>query len=65
MIIIIEKDVTSSCNNNNKKTRLSFENVTKQSRFKNRARSINVFPFLLQSFYKIITNIVIIRNVLY
>ena len=29
MIIIIEKDVTSSCNNNNKKTRLSFENVTK------------------------------------
>jgi len=32
MIIIIEKDLTSSCN---EKTRLIFENVTKQSRFKN------------------------------
>ena len=51
MIIIIEKDLPSSCN---KKTRLIFENVTKQSRFKNPARSINAFPFLLQSLYAII-----------
>ena len=41
MIIIIEKDVTSSCNN--KKTRLIFDNVTKQLRFKNSARSMNAF----------------------
>ena len=60
MIIIIEKDSTSSCN---KKTRLIFENVTKQSRFKNPARNSNVFPFLLQSLYVII--IIIIRNVFY
>ena len=40
MIIIIEKDSTSSCN---KQTRLIFENVTKQSRFKNPARNSNVF----------------------
>ena len=39
--------LTSSCNN--KKTRLIFDNVTKQLRFKNSARSINAFPFLLQS----------------
>ena len=45
MVIIIEKGyLTSSCNN--KKTRLIFDNVTKQLRFKNSARSINAFPFL-------------------
>ena len=37
-----------------------FENVTKQSRFKNPAREINVFPFLLQSLYAIIIIIIII-----
>ena len=52
MIIIIEKDLTSSCNNKN--TRLIFDNVTKQLRYKNSARSVNVFPFLLQSLYTII-----------
>ena len=53
MMIIIEKDyLTSICNN--KKTRLIFDNVTKQLRFKNSARSINAFPFLLQSLYTII-----------
>ena len=53
MTIIIEKGyLTSSCNN--KKTRLIFDNVTKQLRFKNSARSINAFPFLLQSLYTII-----------
>ena len=52
MIIIIEKDLTSSCNN--KKTRLIFDSVTKQLRFKNSGRSINAFPFLLQSLYTII-----------
>ena len=53
MVIIIEKGyLTSSCNN--KKTRLIFDNVTKQLRFKNSARSINAFPFLLQSLYTII-----------
>ena len=52
MIIIIEKDLTSSCNN--KKTRLIFDNVSKQLRFKNSARSINAFPFLLQSLFTII-----------
>ena len=36
-----------------------FENVTKQSRFKNPAREINVFPFLLQSLYAIIIIIII------
>ena len=41
-----------------KKTRLIFENVTKQSRFKNPARSINAFPFLLQSLYAIIIIII-------
>ena len=60
MVIIIEKDLTSSCN---KKTRLIFENVTKQSRFKNPARSINAFPFLLQSLSTII--IIIIWNLFY
>ena len=56
MMIIIEKDyLTSSCNN--KKTRLIFDNVTKQLRFKNSARSINAFPFLLQSLYTIIITI--------
>ena len=39
---------------NNKKTRLIFDDVTKQLRFKNSARSINAFPFLLQSLYTII-----------
>ena len=48
--------LTSSCNN--KKTRLIFDNVTKQLRFKNLARSINAFPFLLQSLYTIIINII-------
>ena len=48
--------LTSSCNN--KKTRLIFDNVTKQLRFKNSARSINAFPFLLQSLYKIIIIII-------
>ena len=52
MIIIIEKDLTSSCNNKN--TRLIFDNVTKQLRDKNSARSVNAFPFLLQSLYTII-----------
>ena len=52
MIIIIEKDLTSSCNN--KKTRLIFDNVSKQLRFKNSARSIHAFPFLLQSLFTII-----------
>ena len=37
-----------------KNATLIFENVTKQSRFKNPAREINVFPFLLQSLYAII-----------
>ena len=54
MIKIIEKDSTSSCN---KKTRLIFDNVTKQSRFKNPARKSNVFSFLLQSLYLIIISI--------
>ena len=57
MIIIIEKGyLTSSCNN--KKTRLIFDNVTKQLRFKNSARSIKAFPFLLQSLYTIIIIII-------
>ena len=57
MVIIIEKGyLTSSCNN--KKTRLIFDNVTKQLRFKNSARSINAFPFLLQSLYTIIIIII-------
>ena len=56
MIIIIEKGyLTSSCNN--KKARLIFDNVTKQLRFKNSARSINAFPFLLQSLYTIIISL--------
>ena len=55
MIIIIQKDLTSSCK---KKTKLIFENVTKQSRFKNPARSINAFPLLLQSLYTIIIIII-------
>ena len=42
MIIIIEKDLTSSCKNN-KKLDWFFDNVTKQLRFKNSARSINAF----------------------
>ena len=74
MIIIIEKDLTSSCNKKNtrlifenvtKKSRfknparrLIFENVTKKSRFKNPARRINTFPFLLQSLYTIIISII-------
>ena len=41
-----------------KKSRLIFENVTKQSRFKNPARSINAFPFLLQSLCTIIIIII-------
>ena len=53
MIIIIAKDAI-------KKTRLIFVNVTKQSRFKNPASSINAFPFLLQSLNTII--IIIIWN---
>ena len=57
MVIIIEKGyLTSSCNN--KKTRLIFDNVTKQLRFKNSARSIKAFPFLLQSLYTIIIIII-------
>ena len=48
--------LTSSCNN--KKTRLIFDNVTKQLRFKNSARSISAFPFLLQSLYTIIIIII-------
>ena len=48
--------LTSSCNN--KKTRLIFDNVTKQLRFKNSARSIKAFPFLLQSLYTIIIIII-------
>ena len=56
MIIIIEKDLTSNCNN--KKARLIFDNVTKQLRFKNSARSINAFPFLLQSLFTIIIIII-------
>ena len=57
MMITIEKDYLTSCCNN-KKTRLIFDNVTKQLRFKNLARSINAFPFLLQSLYTIIINII-------
>ena len=49
--------LTSSCNNK-KLTRLIFDNVTKQLRFKNSARSINAFPFLLQSLYTIIIIII-------
>ena len=45
-----------------KNATLIFENVTKQSRFKNPAREINVFPFLLQSLYAIIIIIIIIWN---
>ena len=41
-----------------KNTRLIFENVTKKSRFKNPARRINTFPFLLQSLYTIIISII-------
>ena len=41
-----------------KNATLIFENVTKQSRFKNPAREINVFPFLLQSLYAIIIIII-------
>ena len=37
-----------------KNATLIFVNVTEQSRFKNPAREINVFPFLLQSLYAII-----------
>ena len=48
--------LTSSCKS--KKTRLIFDNVTKQLRFKNSARSINAFPFLLQSLYTIIIIII-------
>ena len=40
------------------KARLVFDNVTKQLRFKNSARSINAFPFLLQSLYTIIIIII-------
>ena len=43
-----------------KNATLIFENVTKQSRFKNPAREINVSPFLLQSLYAIIIIIIII-----
>ena len=43
-----------------KNATLIFENVTKQSRFKNPAREINVFPFLLQSLCAIIIIIIII-----
>ena len=57
MMITIEKDYLTSCCNN-KKTRLIFDNVTKQLRFKNSARSINAFPFLLQSLYTIIIIII-------
>ena len=49
--------LTSSCNNK-KLARLIFDNVTKQLRFKNSARSINAFPFLLQSLYTIIIIII-------
>ena len=42
-----------------KNATLIFENVTKQSRFKNPAREVNVFPFLLQSLYAIIIIIII------
>ena len=53
MIKIIEKELTSSCQKK-KNTWLIFENVTastlNQSRFKNPARSMNAFPFLIYRF---------------
>ena len=56
MILIIDKGfLLSSCN---KKTRLIFENVTKQSRFKNPAKNVNAFPCLLRSLYTIIIIII-------
>ena len=65
MIKIIEKELTSSCKKKN--TRLIFENVTastlNQSRFKNPARSMNAFPFLLKSLYIIIIIIYFITSI--
>ena len=50
-----------------KNTRLIFENVTastlNQSRFKNPARSMNAFPFLLKSLYIIIIIIYFITSI--
>ena len=67
--IINNRDINNDHDNDNnnrkgfnkqlqQKTRLIFENVTKQSRFKNPARNSNVFPFLLQSLYTIIISII-------
>ena len=65
MIKIIEKELTSSCKKKN--TRLIFENVTastlNQSRFKNPARSMNAFPFLLKSLYITIIIIYFITSI--
>ena len=65
MIKIIEKELTSSCKKKN--TRLIFENVTastlNQSRFKNPARSLNAFPFLLKSLYITIIIIYFITSI--
>ena len=47
MIIIIEKDLTSRCNNK-KKLDWFFDNVTKQLRFKNSARVLTLsFPITI------------------
>ena len=66
-IKIIEKELTSSCKKKKKNTRLIFENVTagtlNQSCFKNPARSMNVFPFLLKSLYIIIIIIYFIISI--
>ena len=68
LIKIIEKELSSSCEKKKKKnTRLIFENVTastlNQSRFKNPARSMNAFPFLLKSLYIIIIIIYFITSI--
>ena len=66
MIKIIEKELTSSCQKK-KNTWLIFENVTastlNQSRFKNPARSMNAFPFLLKSLYITIIIIYFITSI--
>ena len=70
LIKIIEKELSSSCKKKKKKkknTRLIFENVTastlNQSRFKNPARSMNAFPFLLKLLYIIIIIIYFITSI--
>ena len=66
MIKIIEKELTSSCKKR-ENTRLIFENVPastlNQSRFKNPARSMNAFLFLLKLLYIIIIIIYFIISI--